>query len=322
MASPTPSPTAHSPDEATAPVDWQGLVDSVVLPALTGFAASSGGRVETVYLTGSYLRGSWNRLRPNLNVYFVAAPGHAPAVRLGLGRRLHDVRADVRSAGADLTVDCHPYTVSQRDPGWVDRQVLTLTTKVLDGEARHDRYRIAPSIGLGWHRSYEVVFGPDMLGVFAAPPARDSAWLAGVHEALSHYRNILDHLPWALDWTVSPHRLLEESCRYAEEALRDGVHVGLDDEEVAAGENITILFDWASRGRAFYQERYGPAGTAACDTVARLKAASGTGTCTAAEAERAWLDALDVWSVVWDRYRLLARRMGAEAERLKVTAWL
>lgn len=312
-----------SPTASTSRIDWQELVGSLVLPALVGFASGSGGRVETVYLTGSYLRGSWNPRRPNLNVYFVAADGHAPAVRIELGRRFHDLRTELRAAGVDLTVDCHPYTVSQRDPEWLDRPVLTLTTKVLEGEARHERYRIAPPIGLGWYRAHDVVFGRhDALDVFATPPVRDRAWLGGVHQALSHYRNVLDHLPWALDWLTSPHRLLEESCRYAEEALRDGVHVGLDDDELASGDNIRILHDWAVVGRDFFEDRYGEAGVVACDTVARLKAAVGEGTCTPEEAERAWLDALDVWSVVWEGYLRLARRMRAEPERMEVTAWL
>jgi hypothetical protein len=244
-------------------------------------------------------------------------------VRGQLGRIFAEIRRDLRIEGVDFVVDCHPFTISQRDPEWLDRPLLTLTTKVLEGEAAADRYGISPTIGLGWFAAHKVLVGrQDALAVFGCSPTRDWAWLHGAHLALSHYRNILDHLPWALDRETSPQRLVEESCRYAEEALRDGVHIGLTDHELEAGWNIEILHDWAKIGRDFYRERYGDAGVTACDLVERLKDATVTGPWNPAAAERAWLDALRVWSVVWDGYCRLARQMGARAELLRVTAWM
>lgn len=304
-------------------VDWVGLIDGILLQRIVEYASSASDSVDTVYLTGSYARGSWNPRRPNVNVYFVATPGRAPRVRAELGRVFAEVRRKLRSEGVDFVIDCHPYTLSQRDPEWLDRPLLTLTTKVLAGEASEDRFHISTTIGLGWFAKHKVLLGrPEALAVFGKPPIRDRAWLHGAHQALSHYRNILDHLPWALDPTAAPQRLVEESCRYAEESLRDGVHIALTDDELAAGRNIDILHDWANVGRDFYLDRYGPDGGSACDTVARLKAAVVAEHCDPAAAELAWLDALQVWSVVWEGYRRLADRMGADPERLQVTAWL
>jgi predicted nucleotidyltransferase len=306
-----------------AHVEWRKLIDEFLLAKIVSFAAGQPDNVKTVYLTGSYARGSWNPRRPNVNVYFIAAAGKAARVRVELGRLFTDVRSSLRTEGVDFVVDCHPYTISQRDPEWLDRPLLTLTTKVLAGEAAADRYHISPTIGLGWFAAHKVLVGDaEALAIFGRPPTRDRAWLYGAHQALSHYRNILDHLPWALDWQSAPQRLVEESCRYAEEALRDGVHIGLTDEELEAGRNIEILHDWKTVGREFYRERYGEEGVEACDTVDRLKAATVDASCEPAEAEQAWLNALRVWSVVWDGYCRLARRLGVEAELLRVTAWL
>lgn len=318
----TESAAARS-GEGVPVIEWATLIDDVVLAKIIDYALRQPDAVETVYLTGSYARGSWNPRRPNLNVYFIAAPGRAPRVRFELGKVFADVRRALREQSVDFVIDCHPYTISQRDPAWLDRPLLTLTTKVLAGEASQDRYNISPTIGLGWFAAHKILVGsPEALSVFGRPPARDRAWLNGAHQALSHYRNILDHLPWALDWETAPQRLVEESCRYAEEALRDGVHVGLTDEELEAGRNIEILHDWARVGRDFVGDRYGEAGIAACGTVERLKAAVVAEHCDAATAEQAWLDALQVWSVVWEGYCRMARRMGAEPELLRVTAWL
>jgi predicted nucleotidyltransferase len=307
-----------------AQVEWPKLIDEILLNKIIKYAAACPEDIETVYLTGSYVRGTYNARRPNVNVYLIAAPHRAPAVRVELGRVFADIRRELRIEAVDFMIDCHPYTISQRDPDWLDRPLLTLTTKVLAGEAAANRYHISPTIGLGWFAAHKILVGrPDALDVFARPPVRDRAWLHGAHQALSHYRNILDHLPWALDWVPRPHRLVEESSRYAEEALRDGVHIGLTDEELEAGRNIEILHDWASVGRDFYRDRYGDDGVWACDAVARLKAAvlADGGACEA-DAEHAWHDALRVWSVVWDGYHRLAMRMGADDELLRVTAWL
>lgn len=303
-------------------VDWRHLIDDVLLASMVCYGTGRPS-VETVYLTGSYARGTWNPHRPNVNVYVIASPGAAATVRAELARLLLGVRRELRDEGVDFVVDCHPYTVSQRDPAWVDRPVLTLTTKVLASEAAIHRYDISPTIGVGWAKAHRVLVGDsDALSVFAEPPRRDRAWLRGAHQALSHYRNVLDHLPWALDWESAPRQLVEESCRYAEEALRDGVSIGLTDDEVLAGRNIYVLHDWTALGRAFYLERFGPAGPKACDTVDRLKSAVVAEHCDLATAEQAWFDALQVWSVVWDGYCQLVRRMGSDPDFLRVTAWL
>jgi hypothetical protein len=304
-------------------VDWPKLIDGILLSQLVDYARGHREDVDTAYLTGSYVRGSWNPIRPNVNVYFIALPGRAANVRADLGRVFANVRREIRSHGADFVIDCHPYTISQRDPAWLERPLLTLTSKVFAGEASADRYNVSPTIGLGWFATHKVLVGrPDALSLFSLPPTRDDSWLHGAHQALSHYRNILDHLPWALDCQEAPSRLREESCRYAEEALRDGVHLGLTDDELAAGKNIDILHNWTTVGRDFYRARYGDEGVWASDTVDRLKAQVLEEHCDPDIAGQAWIDALGVWQVVWNGYHRLAVRMDAGPELLHVTAWL
>jgi hypothetical protein len=140
-------PAAARSGEGVPVIEWATLIDDVVLAKIIDYALSQPGAVETVYLTGSYARGSWNPRRPNLNVYFIAAPGRAPRVRFELGTVFADVRRALREQSVDFVIDCHPYTISQRDPAWLDRPLLTLTTKVLAGEASQDRYNISPRSG-------------------------------------------------------------------------------------------------------------------------------------------------------------------------------
>ncbi|MEU4338104.1 hypothetical protein AB0F59_26200 [Micromonospora lupini] len=307
----------------TTDIDWRGLIDGVLLDGLLAYAKNSGDKVDTVYLTGSYTRGTWNQHRPNVNVYFIAGVGHASAVRAELASVFADIRDAVRAAGVDFTVDCHPYTIGQRDAEWLDKPLLTLTTKVFAIEHSTSRYHISPTIGYGWYATHVVLHGrPDALDVFSAPPPRDDTWFHGAHAAVSHYRNLLDHLPWALDPRRYPDRLVEESCRYAEEAIRDGVHFGSTDAEIADASNVEVLHRWAAEGRQFYLERYGPHGANAVDTVARLKQESLRSGHTPEESLKLWQDALDVWAVVWSGFVRLSEARGARTELSRVIAWL
>jgi len=252
----------------------------------------------------------------------IAQPGRSPKVRLDLADVFAEIRDRLRRDALDLVIDCHPYTISQRDGSYASLPLLTLTSKVLAGELAPQRYAVAPTIGLGWWASHRILTGrEEALHPFRSPPQRTEAWLLGVYEALSHYRNVLDHLPWALDSRRDAPRLLEESCRYAEEALRDGVHIALTSGELAMGHNIEILRDWATVGESFYAERYGEAGSWACETIRGLKERLGE-TCTPSAAADAWEDSLRVWSLVWDRYLSLARQHCLAKELHQVTAWL
>jgi hypothetical protein len=307
----------------SAEVDWPKLIDGILLAKLIEYGSSNRDMVDTVFLTGSYTRGSWNPVRPNVNVYFISEVGRAARVRLTLGRVFADIRRELHDHDVEFAVDCHPYTISQLDPAWTQRPLLTLTTKVFDNEYAAERYHVSPTIGLGWFVGHKILLGrDDALTVFGQPAIRDQLWVSGVHQALSQYRNILDHLPWAIDGETAPSRILEESCRYAEEALRDGVHIALTDDELAHGKNIDILFAWRDIGRRFYAERYGEEGLVACDIVDRLKSQVTADPCDPDTAGQAWLDALRVWRLVWEKYRALAIQFGAGPELLRVTAWL
>jgi hypothetical protein len=147
-------------------IDWPRLIDEFLLRRIIDYARDNPDDVDTAYLTGSYAQGTWNPHRPNVNLYLIATPRRAEQVRLTLGRIFADVQRDLHAEDVDFTVDCHPYTISQRDPAWSDRPLLTLTTKVLAGEAAADRYHISPTIGLGWSAAHKILVGrPDAHGV-------------------------------------------------------------------------------------------------------------------------------------------------------------
>lgn len=305
-----------------AAVDWRSLIDDVLLRRLTDYAAGVPA-VRTVYLTGSYVRGMWNPERPNVNVYFVVDPAHTDEVRSGLADVFSQVRAETRIRGADFLVDCHPFTISQRDQEWGSHPLLTLTTKVFDAARLPERLGVSPTIGYGWWLSHRVLHGDESsLAVFEVPPPRSEAWFRGAHAALSRYRAVLEHLPWAIDPRLHPGWFLEETCRYAEEAIKDGVHFGVTDEEVVGAGETAILHDWPAVARDFFLGRYGPDGAWAVDAVARCKAAVLACEVSPAEAMAHWRDALRVWDVVWSQYAGLARRHGMPDDLLGILSWM
>ncbi|HEY1585879.1 MAG TPA: hypothetical protein VGH63_09350 [Polyangia bacterium] len=282
---------------------WEELIEEVVLAGIREQCDAARALCRTAFVTGSYVHGTFSRLRPNLNVYFIAWPDRSAELRLALARAVVQLRARLRERGVELAIDCHPYTVAQRDPKWLEQPTLTLTTKILDGAHAHNRYSLPPTIGLGWLAAHRVLWGEaDALRALGFDRDDELGWLTALHEALGRYRNLLDHLPFALAWHDDPFLLAEESVRYAEEALKDGVAAALSVSQLNEGAQWPVLSAWRARGEEFYAAHYGPDGVVAVQRVAAMKERLAEPIIDIAEAEALWRHALEVWRVVWRRF--------------------
>ncbi|WP_394620172.1 hypothetical protein JNUCC0626_14005 [Lentzea sp. JNUCC 0626] len=292
-----------------------------VCERVRALAARRAELVCAAFVTGSYIAGQWDRERPSLNVYLIAADHQADALRLELAAEWAALREELAGRDWELLIDCHPYTVSHR-PIRASR-LLTVTTKVLEHEHADIRYRLPPTIGPGWCLGFRMLHGDeaDVL-LLAGHPRRDAEWARTLHRALSHYRNVLDHLPWALDWHNRPEVLVEESSRYAEEAFKDAISFGLRADELAAGRHMALLADWAVSAREHVAERFGPAGLVVADEVSALKRQRGRD-CSRAEAERNWLRAKAVWEWAWNQYLdVAAELLPGQADFARVDAFV
>ncbi len=309
------------PAERSDPVDgveMDALIESSVIRPLTSLGDNAASHCALAFLTGSYARGTHSRVSPNLNIYFLARAGAAAELRLKLADVLRDVRLDLRGRGVDFCIDCHPYTVSYRP--LESPRSITLTTKVLELDERPGRWSLPPTIGLGWLLKYRVLTGDGaLLEALALEQSTDEEWFQALHEALSRYRNILDHLPWALPWHDHPELLAEESLRYAEEAIRDALPVAMTEEELRGGLQFDLYFKWSGGSREYLTERYGQDGAWMHGAVEQLKTRfqSPQTVWTQETAQDAWRTALRVWAVVWAVFR---RRV--EAEQPERARWM
>ncbi len=281
---------------------WETIIQELVLPSVRARAAAEAS-CRAAFLTGSYVHGTFNRTRPNLNMYFVSRPRESDDLRLALADEWAHIRQRLREDGLELVIDCHPYTVSVRDAGWINAPTLTITTKVFDAAEEAHRYSLPPTIGVGWLMAHRILHG-DATALHALAPGDDHelGWLTAIHEALGRYRNILDHLPFALPWNEHPFLLAEESVRYAEEAIKDGVAAALPTTALAEGAQWPVLQRWVETSRAFYAEHYGPEGVAALAEVTTLKESLGDVRFSTSDAIDVWRRALAVWHVVWARF--------------------
>lgn len=306
-----------------AAVGWRSLIDDVLLRRLTDYAIGVPA-VRTVYLTGSYVRGMWNPDRPNVNVYFVVDHAHTAEVRAGLAEVFSQVRTETRNRGVDFLVDCHPFTISQRDEEWGSVPLLTLTTKVFDASRLPERLGVSPTIGFGWWLSNRILHGgEDDLAVFEVPPPRSEAWFRGAYAALSHYRAVLDHLPWAIDPPSSP-RLVpggDVSVRRRGHQRRGPLRRHRRGSDLRSG--------YSDPPRLV---RRGPGLLPSSGTVPKvagpstpnlgMKAAVLDGEAGPSEAMAHRRDAVRVWDVVWSQYTSLARSHGMPDDLLRILTWM
>lgn len=305
---------------------WRALIDHEVLPRMVEVAERHQGVGSAVFLTGSYARGVINIDGPNVNVYFIASRGAEVDLRGDLAASFSSLRASCRAAGAELLIDCHPFTISNESEDWLDAPTITVTTKVFAADRANstDRLGLSPTIGYGWHATHRVLLGKeDALDFLRTPPSRDDRWFAGAGAALTAYRNILDHLPWALDPGARPASFFREVVRYAEETIKDGVHFGATDDEVSSGRVLEVLHDWNSKAPSHFAERYGTAGENAVRVVAEMKERlPDRHSVRTEEAMEAWRDAINVWEVVWHRFTEISEEAGAPAVSRRLLTWM
>lgn len=298
----------------------QDAVRTIVTPGATKLCEINKDISRAAFLTGSFSRGSFDTWLPNVNIYFVAQAGKGPRLRLAVADWFEELRAGLASRGLFLEVDCHPYSVAEHVPQVERGSLLTLTSKVLEADTT-PRLSLPPTIGLGWLRSFEVLFGDrDFLLKTLPHPglSHDLDWFVSVHEALARYKGLLDHLPWSMPWHKSPELLSREALRYAEEAIRDAVPVCLTESELQAGMQFDLLHHWAGGADELLIERLGATGRRIVHIVASLKArAREADDVDAAQAKADWLAALEVWQGVWDAFTQLV-----ESECPQHSNWL
>ncbi|NTF65762.1 hypothetical protein [Rhizobium rhizogenes] len=289
----------------------QDAVRTIVIPGATKVSETNEDLSRATFLTGSFSRDHFDTWLPNVNIYFVAHAGKGPQLRLAVADWFAELRSSLASRSLFLEVDCHPYSIAEHVPDVERGSLLTLTSKVLEAD-RTPRLSLPPTIGLGWLRSFEVLFGDQdfLLKTLPHPGlSHDLDWFASVHEALARYKGLLDHLPWAMAWQNSPELLSREALRYAEEAIRDAVPVCLTESELQAGMQFDLLHHWAGGADELLVERLGVTGRRIVHIVASLKArAREADEVDVAQAKADWLAALEVWQGVWDAFTHLVER--------------
>lgn len=295
------------------------VVNAMLVQPAVEFCRRQAQACEVCFLTGSFVRGTFDPLLPNVNLYFIAVAGRGPDLRLALATFYNDVRQRIRLRGFELALDCHPYTITNRLPERSALPQIVVTTKVMENKPDVPRLSLPPTIGGGWLTAHRVLWGrADALEHLRLTVRTNLDWFHGLHEALTRYRNLLDHLPWALPWREHPKLLVEESLRYAEEALRDALPVSLTEDELIAGLQFALYHKWDGGMVEFLFERYGEPGRWMNGAVHDLKERFATDHAwTIEEAEAAWRMALQVWEIVWQAFCCRVRE-----ERPNEVDWL
>lgn len=282
--------------------DIIAVLDNEVLEPIARFSADGTDDVALALLTGSLVTGRYDRADPNVNVYFFAQPGRARRLRLAAGAFFADIERRLAERRVGFRIDCHPYSVTP-SPSLRDRLgTITLTTKVFESERIAERYYLPPTIGYAWYTYHRVLHGdPTLIAPLAQRAAEPAEWLASMHEALSRYRGVVDHLPLF----ASGAYLAEESVFYAREALRDIVAVATPFDALDRADHFALLSE--KREHEMLVSLGWSAEAAVSERVRAWHSALKNGKrATREEGEEAWALANETLDLVWNRYRTRA----------------
>ncbi len=215
--------------------------------------------LEGIILTGSmasYMKdeGSahhpgWNSI-PDVNLYvFTDSKERQVRMNKHLGESINETAAGYDNL--NFLLDLHPSTIyvgQARE----DKNNLQLTTRTISTE---NVYEIADYCWHGWNSNYLTLHPPekDFFAEKNIPKMKkDERWLRNMYVALVSYGNICILSPLA-DLEKQDQRMFDEGFRYLKEVAKDGVQVGLGDEE----NGDSVIKNWRYEGHSFYRERYG-----------------------------------------------------------------
>lgn len=300
------------------------FIESYIVKPTALLCTANSDLLETCFIPGSYAFGDYNERLPSINMYFIAAPRKAAHARLLLSDHYSVLRKRCRSAGYDIALDCHPYTVAVRPAFSSSYRCIEITSKVMD--AGLQRLSLPPTIGGLWVEKYILVYGSDAaVRSLRTRIETNAEWFQAIHEALSRYKNILDHLPWALLWHDEPKLLVEESLRYGKEAMRDGLTIILSQSDLDMGRQSELYYSWKTDGSRFMSEHYGEDGAWMNTTVERWKQRlSSEAAWSRSDAVGCYLDAIKIWEVVWNKFceRVKNERPSEAAWMTRVNAFV
>lgn len=287
------------------PPPWKQLIDEYLIDGVVRFCERNKDAARLAILTGSYVRGLHNPIRPNVNIYVFSHPGKSADLRIRMGAHWSESRRGLREMGIAFRVDCHPYSASWRPEQDRGLPVLELTTKVLDSAMEDERFSLPPTIGIGWLLSHRTLWGEsaltERLRQTGGAPVR-AEWVASIHEALSHYRNMLDHLPNAVPAAERPEIFAEEACFYAIETTKDAISCTFSVEDLAAARHMDVILH---KQEAAHLRSVGWLDLLEDKLALKTQEARIlTGEVTTEEdAIEIWRLAMAIWWKVWDRYR-------------------
>ncbi|MEN0648045.1 hypothetical protein NSQ82_03200 [Caldifermentibacillus hisashii] len=301
---------------------WDEIIENNVIDSIKEFCSNNIKYVSTCFITGSYVRKEYNIKSPNVNIYFISKENQRLSLISKLSYLWKVIEEKLEYNNVQLHIDCHPYTLSFRDIKFNNK--ITLTTNVFDLSQNNEKYNL-PTMGPGWMKNHEIIFGTsDDLAPLKQPLEKNHIWFNAVHEALTYYKNMLIHLPWALDWIENPYLLIEESTRYAEEALKDGINIALDYKELHNNKNLELLHLWQTQAKSFFEERYQDEGVWAFNKVDEMKKINSDTEITAEMAISIWEDSLKVWEIIWKKYCKQAEEYLGDSQihLFKINNWI
>jgi hypothetical protein len=213
--------------------------------------------LEVGFVTGSYVRKKYSLDEPNVNIYLFAKKGHYEYVNLTYSKILNETIKFWKDK-VEIFIDLHPYLYSVRTSSSALPRI-SFTTNVFDGSAEQNRFNMPSNIGNGWNKSYRIICNDEkVLNSLKNIVTKNESWWLEREFGFRLYKHQLEALPHVYNYTDRPLLLFREALHYAEEVIRDGVGIKLENRELESGEDLNIIHNWRERLISFYKDRYSP----------------------------------------------------------------
>lgn len=212
-----------------------------------------GDKIECVFLTGSYARGTYSTQSPNLNIFIISKPNQSGKLFLSVSKIFYELKDEFEEK-LNLRVGLKPWRFALYTPK-KNKTTLSVDMAVFDAALKKINFGVKNYIVRGWKSAYKVILGTDALKDLDIKVADSQQTIKDKRIYLIILKNQLMRMPTTYDWRKTPEFLFDESYNYGKLLLYEGLLFKMSPKEIESGLDLKLI-DNKSQLINFYKERY------------------------------------------------------------------
>ncbi len=213
-----------------------------------------GDKIECVFLTGSYARGTFSLQSPNLNIFIISKSNQSGKLFLPISKVFYELKDEFKPK-LNLRAGLKPWRFAIYEPE-KNKTTISVDMAIFDAALKKVNFGVKNYIVRGWKSAYKVILGEDILKDLDIKVVGSRQTIKDKKMYLIILKNQLMRIPSTYDWRKTPEFLFDEAYNYGKLVLYEGLLFKMNPKEIESGLDLKLI-DNKKKLINFYKERYG-----------------------------------------------------------------